>query len=570
MFVYDIESMEEIVNFSIPGNEDNFHKLNENLAAINTSDSLLIYNITDPLNVYFVGGRELGNIITAQYEVIRDTILVASYEYNIQFWNISNPDHWQWISDINDLNYAASFSIDVNNMIITDFDNIYYYNIEDVSNPALLDTRDVQGNTRNNLNLFNRLYLMNGDSCLQYYAIETDSLRFLDQDITPGRLNSAFFLDDYIHIGTTNRGFMTWDISDLYNPQFVSNALDSTYIYQSTLNDTMMSVVCIENESFYCTLLNIENTGGLSVWNTFEYPYWFITNESGYFNLDFYYFSKYDFDEFGQPVELASVEIQDSYGNGFLAGNRAYLFTQEYCYLVDNIDSAANMELVQEYNDWRLDSITKFTAFDNYIIVGGYIGDEMLVYRIDDNYEFDLADTVPQNGFCDIDVENEILILGNTRCYIYDISELDENHVYSITSFSNWSEATDLVTFSRNGNDYFLLLEESSASIYRYWPSTKVEEHIIKPIVTLRNYPNPFNPSTTISFSLPEDQLEKAELTIYNLKGQKVRQFSILNSQFSIVWDGTDQTDKPVSSGIYFARLKAGKLEKMRKMLLLK
>jgi flagellar hook assembly protein FlgD len=86
----------------------------------------------------------------------------------------------------------------------------------------------------------------------------------------------------------------------------------------------------------------------------------------------------------------------------------------------------------------------------------------------------------------------------------------------------------------------------------------------------LTNFPNPFNPSTTISFNLPQIS-SNVEIEIYNLKGQKIREFSIFNFKSSIVWDGTDQTGKPVSSGIYFAKLNInGKEMITNKMLLLK
>ena len=93
--------------------------------------------------------------------------------------------------------------------------------------------------------------------------------------------------------------------------------------------------------------------------------------------------------------------------------------------------------------------------------------------------------------------------------------------------------------------------------------------------LTLTNYPNPFNPSTTISFSLTAKDAQDAKLEIYNLKGQKVKIFPNLqitqSSNQQIVWDGTDQTDKPVGTGIYFCKLKVDGNDKLtRKMLLLK
>jgi len=90
--------------------------------------------------------------------------------------------------------------------------------------------------------------------------------------------------------------------------------------------------------------------------------------------------------------------------------------------------------------------------------------------------------------------------------------------------------------------------------------STEIEEDPVvnSEIISLSNYPNPFNPSTTISFTLNTENTEDKELAIYNLKGQKVKTFDvILNGvEGSAIWNGTDDNDQPVSSGIYFYQLK--------------
>ena len=92
----------------------------------------------------------------------------------------------------------------------------------------------------------------------------------------------------------------------------------------------------------------------------------------------------------------------------------------------------------------------------------------------------------------------------------------------------------------------------------------------------LYNYPNPFNPSTTISFQFSNEQNqqnEQTKLEIYNVKGQKVK--TLMNERLeagkhTVVWNGRDSNDKQVSSGIYFYKLKAGDFQKVRKMLLMK
>ena len=85
------------------------------------------------------------------------------------------------------------------------------------------------------------------------------------------------------------------------------------------------------------------------------------------------------------------------------------------------------------------------------------------------------------------------------------------------------------------------------------------------------NYPNPFNPETTIKYALP--QASDVELVIYNSLGQVVR--TLVNERqgvgrYAFTWDATNDRGQAVSSGIYLYRLQAGEFAKVRKMLLLK
>jgi hypothetical protein len=87
----------------------------------------------------------------------------------------------------------------------------------------------------------------------------------------------------------------------------------------------------------------------------------------------------------------------------------------------------------------------------------------------------------------------------------------------------------------------------------------------------LPNYPNPFNPSTTISYDLPRDA--KVSLRIYNLFGQAVRTLANeaqARGHKSVVWNGKDDSGKAVGSGIYICKLEAGGKVQHDKMLILK
>ncbi len=86
------------------------------------------------------------------------------------------------------------------------------------------------------------------------------------------------------------------------------------------------------------------------------------------------------------------------------------------------------------------------------------------------------------------------------------------------------------------------------------------------------NYPNPFNPETTINYSIA-DSNEITEITVYNIKGQLVKQLvnSKLNSgKHSVIWNGTDNNNKNVTSGIYFYKMRNGSYVESKKMILMK
>ncbi len=86
-----------------------------------------------------------------------------------------------------------------------------------------------------------------------------------------------------------------------------------------------------------------------------------------------------------------------------------------------------------------------------------------------------------------------------------------------------------------------------------------------------RVYPNPFNPSTTISYNLPGDAF--VSIVIYDVTGQEVRRLvgeTKAAGRYKVRWDGKDQFGRDVSSGVYFARIEAGPFSTSQKMLLLK
>jgi hypothetical protein len=85
------------------------------------------------------------------------------------------------------------------------------------------------------------------------------------------------------------------------------------------------------------------------------------------------------------------------------------------------------------------------------------------------------------------------------------------------------------------------------------------------------NYPNPFNPETTITYDLA--QREAVTLTVYNLAGQQVRQLVDMEQaagSHKVTWDGHDASGQKLASGVYLCTLHAGGFAATRKVMLSK
>ena len=98
-----------------------------------------------------------------------------------------------------------------------------------------------------------------------------------------------------------------------------------------------------------------------------------------------------------------------------------------------------------------------------------------------------------------------------------------------------------------------------------------VDFPVPKTYALYQNYPNPFNPITAIEFDLPKPS--HVHIVIYDLLGRHIKTLmdaKQLAGRFQLFWDGTDVSNQPVASGLYFCRMEAGNFVKVIKLELLK
>jgi hypothetical protein len=115
-------------------------------------------------------------------------------------------------------------------------------------------------------------------------------------------------------------------------------------------------------------------------------------------------------------------------------------------------------------------------------------------------------------------------------------------------------------------NDY-----QSVLFVNRYEYLSVESEGVPVEFALHENYPNPFNPSTTLRFDLPE--VSNITLTIFNMLGQKVRTYDMQSTPagyHSVKWNATNDYGDPVGAGVYLYQLQTKDFVNTRKMVLLK
>lgn len=198
-------------------------------------------------------------------------------------------------------------------------------------------------------------------------------------------------------------------------------------------------------------------------------------------------------------------------------------------------------------------------------------------------FNVDVSDSVNAGA-----VFNSLGINGNLSPLDWEFNDLNnsmneiEDNIWTITlTFSQGASIYLEFKFARDGNDWEAGFEENHQvtiddsgtaqvvdCVYGEMGALSIDNWNIIPesMGLIKNYPNPFNPSTTISFSIPSMTAKHMKISIFNLAGQSIEEYSMFGNQSTIIWNAENQT-----AGIYFAKLFVEN-EKMatQKMILLK
>jgi surface protein len=162
-------------------------------------------------------------------------------------------------------------------------------------------------------------------------------------------------------------------------------------------------------------------------------------------------------------------------------------------------------------------------------------------------------------------------MLCNATSFNQDISSWDVSNVTDMDQMFDGANALS----DENKCAIHLSFSSNDAWPYdwsEYCGQVSIDDETLPITFKLHNaYPNPFNPTTTIKYDLPEDAM--VSITIYDVMGRRVK--SLVNRDQtagyrSANWDATNNVGEPVSAGMYIYTIQAGEYRKTKKMVLLK
>jgi len=406
------------------------------------------------------------------------------------------------------------------------------------------------------------------------------------------------------YVGGQNSTIKYCDINDNYGNGFVFRDREIDFRYNNVQNNLYYGIVAYPVGTFSHFLVNgndyhVSNNGSFEYGGFAESYTWpncgnnisdaeYITGEDTYLlkvfgwtpgdaQVDVYgnnidnsdherFWPSYAAYDFGGIIEDEKIMF-DSASDDMNAGNYVAArstFEQLITDYPESLEAAASLQkiyFIENYTDQNYDDLLLYV--ESIPTVEGStmhrVKRDLITKTYMQKEEYNIAINLLETVISDPANEIELTdaLIDEAYCYVKLIEEGSR-------------ALPEICTFKPQNFDEFLQIV-SGLENKLYETEEPIEEEIIPVNVTLSNYPNPFNPTTTINFSLPEDS--DVELSIYNVKGQKVITLTnefLVKGLHSIEWNGKNNNNKSASSGIYFYKISAGKSTTMRKMLLLK
>ncbi len=482
--------------------------------------------------------------------------------------NVSNPSDPFVVNIFDDLQSTPYNMLIDNNIMYISSMGLITLDISDPEDPNILSEFEYQGSRiskKNDLVVISRTV----DNYLEYNGIgiidvENPSNMNLVAEFKTCKAEELFYANNYAYVANGFRGLTIIDVNNPQHPSFESN-YETINRANAVLVESDIAYVAVADSGFQIVDVSDPNEPILlSTINPQYGDFRSIDKYSNYLYLGGEWTGSvfiYDVNDPFNPFLVNQIAVNDfSYD---LTIHAEYMFTAGYwggLQIFDLSDPANPFEV----GYYPLDLALSVAANDNTVFIGGSYS-SLQIFDISD-----VSNPILANNFS-IGGVSEMFCLDNTLFAASNgLRLIDVTNPYSVYELENFPECYPKGIYATE--DYIYCTERFQFNVFGDTTLVSVNDNIIFDKFNISNYPNPFNPSTNIEFSIQAEA--KIEITICNIKGQKVK--TLVKSHYSpgshsLIWNGDNDIGNLVSSGVYFYELCVnGKTEAVKKCLLLK
>jgi hypothetical protein len=493
---------------------------------------MLIWDISNPGQPVQLGIFNPGRAVF-DIDIQGDIACLANEFKGIMLVDVSNPQSPQIIETCDTPDVARYIVYRENRVYVAAYQGFCIVDVSDpLPTPSIIGSYYVQNDEYSSLAIQNNdLYVVNSWDGLKILDVSIPYFPELQADYSAMDAKCVQVINDKAYLLSAFGSYDIIDVSNPDNPQALGSYSDLSYPVTATVVGNSAFIL---DQDEGLMILNITDASNPTLQGTYS--------------------------DINLPYALA------------IRGNYAYIINRSPAFPTVRIVNVSNHASPQyageQYMPYEPNSIAIYGSYA-YIVSGS---EGLQVYQIVNSTTLTLL-----SSFMPRPTSNLVLCYVNgARLYVSD----DNWNVIDVFDLSNPSQPSLVNSYKSNyvtadmkvsNNLLYAANEYSGMHIFDLSIVGNTQSLSETPLLSLSNYPNPFNPSTTISFEVPVRS--EVKLSIYNIKGQLVRCLAkdiFSPGKHSVVWDGTDSKGISVGSGVYCYRFHNGKDVITKRMTLLK
>ncbi len=546
-------------DIAVRGNYAYFADGNEGLRVINISIP------TAPQEIAHLNYQQIGNV--SGVKLAGNFAYLSTGYSGLKIVNISNPQNptligiWETQSQVMDVFIVNSYAF------LANYTSLSILNISNPSNPQLISNTETPYNVVNVFIAGNYAYLSCYLAGFHIFNISNPFGPFEISSYNKHLTNLISAQNDFVYLSDSANNLNIIDVQNPCIPQEVGLFTASGAIMGIAVANNYLYIA---DELAGIRILDISNPSNPQQTGIFPdcYPQTLcLAGDYLYFTSSYNFFQVIDISDPANPQSISNFYLTDNVYYYTVQGN--YLYLSTFDLRIYDISDPGNPQLISQMD-----------------FPGNFIG--KIIVRNCFAYV-----VIPQIGISIVNVSNPATpqIIGSY--YSMDNANdliLFETHAFwlnfdtglHVLDVSNLNNPNETGFYNSHGQPYKLDISDNLAfvsegrsfNIYDCSSAVKKADQTFREpgkILLEQNFPNPFNPNTSISFTLYEEA--SVLLNIYNSKGQKIKTLMndlMQSGQHLVFWDGLNDSGEKVSSGLYFYKISSTQKSITKKMILLK